>query len=397
MTPARSIGKCTDVTSGAVSVEPPRRHERHPPSGPVARCEAFQTLPRALRERRRGVEEEVEVGEEALGQRVVLFERSREPLEAARDVEVQGRRHLSQVRNRLVEPPRRGLAGVDVERSAARQHHVEVVVPAERVAPGEPVDDDGGALREERPHLGDRLLVRAEHPLRVDHPLGCSGRARREEDLRDRVRSDRGARAVERDPRRGAPERAHCCVRGAPAREEGDAGERGGERVRVQGRVVGEDDAWAHRGHNLAQLGEVARDQRVRGGDGRGGDRCVHRGELDERVVNAVFEQENDGAIGRRAEVEQPLRDRADGRKRLRVRDAAPPARRVALGEERARRSFPGPPLEPVAHPARERSEGLRRPEDEAAPLSGAQRDDGRCEAHVRGPRNRRGPSRCRT
>ena len=246
MTPARWIGKCTEVDERRGLGRPPRRHATGTPRpGRVARCEALETLPRALRERRRGVEEEVEVGEEALARSERPLRGSGEPLEAARDVEVEGRRDLAQVRDRLVEPPRRGLAVVDVERSAVEQHHVEVVVAAERVAPRQPVDDDRRALREEGPHLGDRLLVRAEHPLRVDHPLGCPVDPDVKRILAIVSGSDRGARAVERDPRRGAPERAHCRVRGAPAREEGDAGERGGERARVQGRVVGEDDAWA--------------------------------------------------------------------------------------------------------------------------------------------------------
>src|SRR5579862_1368725 len=95
-----------------------------------------------------------------------------EHVEAARHIEVNRRRELAQVLNRSVYGVWRGFAAVYIERAAVSQDHVEVVIAAERVAPREPIDDDGRLVVEKRPELRDLLLIGAQHALRIDDSFG---------------------------------------------------------------------------------------------------------------------------------------------------------------------------------------------------------------------------------
>jgi hypothetical protein len=172
----------------------PRRGHRHLVAARLQR-HRLEPAPQRVGQRRRGVEDEVELGEEARAQLGVTLERGQEHVEAARHVEIDRRRDLAQVGDGGGDAVGRRLAAVDVERAAVPQHHVEVVIAAEGVAPRQPVDGDRRLVRvgEKRPQLRDRLLVRAQHALRVDDALGLARRARGEQDLGDRVRPNRGA------------------------------------------------------------------------------------------------------------------------------------------------------------------------------------------------------------
>jgi hypothetical protein len=78
-----------------------------------------------------------------------------------------------------VDEPRQRAAVVDVHRAAVAQHHVHVVVAAEGVAPGQPVQQDGPVVLEEAQRLRQHLLVGAQHAVGVDDDLRVPGGARR--------------------------------------------------------------------------------------------------------------------------------------------------------------------------------------------------------------------------
>ena len=134
---------------------------------------------------------------------VVDLERVGDLLEALGHVEVDRRRDLAQVAQRLADQRRRRLAFVDVERAAVVEGDADVVVAAEGVVPGQPVDQHRRLLLQRREALADHLLVGAEHALGVDHALGQLGRAGGEQELGDRVGADLGVRRVDGGGGRG--------------------------------------------------------------------------------------------------------------------------------------------------------------------------------------------------
>ncbi len=154
-----------------------------------ATASCLQALPQVLRQGRARVEHHVQVAEEVAPQGRVILQMRQQKVEAARHVEVHGRRDLAQVARGDVDQARRGLAAVHVQRAAVPQDHVEAEIAAEGVVPGQPVDDGLHAVLEERPDLRQHLLVGDQHALRVDHALGQAGGAGGEEDLRHRVRA----------------------------------------------------------------------------------------------------------------------------------------------------------------------------------------------------------------
>jgi hypothetical protein len=108
---------------------------------------------------------------------VVLLQRGQHHFVAARHVEVDRGLHLAQVGDGAVDGAGQGPAVVDVQRAAAAQHEVDVVVAAEGVAPGQPVQQHGLLLVQETQGLRQHLLVGAEHAVGVDHHLRVAGAA----------------------------------------------------------------------------------------------------------------------------------------------------------------------------------------------------------------------------
>jgi hypothetical protein len=150
-----------------------------------------------------GIKDDLQAREKVPGQQLVVFKKGQQDVESARHVEIDVRCDVAQVCDRLFHQAWCRLAVVDVERSSVGQDHVEVVIATEGVIPRQPVDDDRSIVREKRPALADHLLVRCQHPVRVDHPLRFTGRARSEKDLGDRVGGDSSGCCV--DFRSGAP------------------------------------------------------------------------------------------------------------------------------------------------------------------------------------------------
>jgi hypothetical protein len=132
------------IANGDDSVMP-EAGAHHDALADLALLHLVQRVPHRLRQRRAGVEEHLHARQQLAAQRVVGLHRVGDRLEAGRHVEVDGGRDLAQVVQRLAHQRGRGLAVVDVERAAVVDRQAEVVVAAERVVPGQPVDSTGGS------------------------------------------------------------------------------------------------------------------------------------------------------------------------------------------------------------------------------------------------------------
>jgi len=75
---------------------------------------------------------------------LVPLEIGQQHVVAARDIEVERGRDFAQVGDGLLDQAGGRLAFVDVKTAAVAQHHVEIMIAAEGVVPGEPVNDNRG-------------------------------------------------------------------------------------------------------------------------------------------------------------------------------------------------------------------------------------------------------------
>ncbi len=283
------------------------------------RTDAFQ---QPLRKCGGGAEAQAQRREEAPGRRVVALEDRHQYAVACRDVEVHGGRDVLQVADSALDHPGRGAAVVDPQRATVDQHHVQVVVAAEGVAPRQPVQQHRRLVGEERPHLAHLLLIGGEHALGVDDALGRAGGAGGEHDLRDGVRPhageqllgartgagvgvrgeggerDRGVRRVRRIARTCGVAGA-CCARCIACVAQDDETFRcdGLQGAGVAG-VLGEDRARAGGADQRAELGVVVGLQRV--GDARRHHRGAdgHRGEHDGDVRGAGLREDHHRSVG---------------------------------------------------------------------------------------------------
>jgi hypothetical protein len=85
-------------------------------------AQRLQPVPQGLGQRGRGVEQQVEAGEEALLQPGVGLQLVEQQGIAARHVEIDGGRHFLEVGHRAADQRRRRLALVDMEGAAVAQH-----------------------------------------------------------------------------------------------------------------------------------------------------------------------------------------------------------------------------------------------------------------------------------
>ena len=256
-----------------------------------------------------------------LAQHRVDLERVGDLLEALGHVEVDRRRDLAQVAQRLADQRRRRLAFVDVERAAVVERDADVVVAAEGVVPRQPVDQHRRLLGQRREALADHLLVRAQHALGVDHALGQLGRARREQELGDRVGADPRVRRVDgrRSPRSasrlGERRRRAAVERRLRSSTTGvSAGTTAAIALRVR-RPAREHQARREQAEDVAQLAVVLRDQRVRRRDRRVRHAGEHRAEREQQVLDVVVGQDRrPAARPRRRDRAGPARSSARSR-----------------------------------------------------------------------------------
>jgi len=321
-----------------------------------ARGDVLHAFPDRLRQRRTGVEHEAHALHHDAREFVVGFQNGREHRQPVRHVEVHRRLGVAQVAHRLVDQPRHRAAFVDVERATVAQHQIEVVVATERVAPGQPVDQHGLLAIQEAPHLPDHLLVGAQHAVGVDHDLGRAGGARSQQvlgvvvglDGLERLHHLRPfggacqAREIDRPRhRRGTAAVDHRCLHAA-----------GRDRRPVHRGVGRVHQCRAQGAQDARQLGVVRGGARVGARHRAGLAADVHGRERQQRVVDGVVRQDDDGLPRGQLHVEQALRDGADLRAHLAPREAAPVAARIALGQRKRLGRFTRPAFHPLADAA---------------------------------------------
>src|SRR5271170_3175567 len=103
------------------------------------------------------------------------------------DVEINCGGNFAQVANSFGDERRAGLAIIYIEAAAVVESDAGIVISAESVIPGEPVEEDGRLVLQEAENLRDHLLVAAEHAVGVDDAFGHAGGTGGEEDFRDGV------------------------------------------------------------------------------------------------------------------------------------------------------------------------------------------------------------------
>ncbi len=324
------------------------------------------------RQRRACVDEGLQFCEQGLAQLLVRLDVGQQHLEAFGHVVIDGRRHLAQVSGRLLDRARQGFALVDIVRTAVGEREVEVVVAAERVAPGKPVDQHRRLGAVARVEAFQHRLVRRHHLLGVDDALGRAGRSRGEEEFRNRVRLDLRLRRV--DFRAGGFRQEFFERRRRAGRGRVDPGDdfdvlrNGGLDRRGERRAVGdEDEARRKDRDNGLQLGEIFGDQRIGRRDRRVGDASDHRAEPDQRMVDAVAGENGDRPLDREFSVDKRLRDAAGRMLRGAVRDHAPMSFALPLGKEDTGWSFLRPVVEPVGHRVRMGRKRIGRADDHRA------------------------------
>ncbi|MCY1356269.1 hypothetical protein D9M69_427140 [compost metagenome] len=321
---------------------------------------AVQAVPHGLRKRRARVEEHLHARQQVAAQHGVGFHCVGDGFEAGGHVEVDGGRDLAQVAQRLGHAGGRGLAVVDVQRAAVVQHDAHVVVAAEGVVPGQPVDQHRRLVAQSGNRLAQLLLVGAPHAVRVDHRLGHLGRARGEKKLGDGV----GAGGLHRrvDGGRGRRGGEHVEARGGAAFERAfgehdlGAGGHGGRDGLGEARGVGgEHQAGRERVDDVAQLVVVLAHDRIGRRHGAVGHARVEAAQREQRVFDAVLAQDHDRALGVQAAIEQGLSDAARFFQRLRIAHAQPVAgaavgQALAACDEGAIGRHLRPVREPVGH-----------------------------------------------
>ena len=185
-----------------------------------------------------------------------------ELLEALGHVEIDRRRDLAQVAQRLRHSLRRRLAVVDVERAAVVEADADVLVAAEGVVPRQPVDQHRRLVGSGKPGTAPASAGCAQHAVRVRHALGRLGGARREQQLDDGVRARRGMGAARASGPAGWP--AALEADGVAARERA-FGQHDSARLAAPPRVspvhkpacAAKTSAGGRHGPDVAQLGVI--------------------------------------------------------------------------------------------------------------------------------------------
>ncbi len=324
-----------------------RRKDRQPFTAMFDR-ERIEPLPQMRRQSGAGIEDRIKLAEHMAAEFVVGFQRRQQHVVAARHVIENGLLNLAQVLQRGIELAGHRPAGIDIERAAVAQHLAEIEIGAEGVVPGQPVDQNRRPAGEEYPDLIDRLAVRAQHALGVDHAFRHAGRARGEQDFRNRVR------------RHGVA--APCHFRPGLHRLYLIEGH-GFREIRVRrighhvdpGQVERLQRAPEHRkrrhidrarpqfGDDVLQLRKILRHQRIGRRDRQERNADLHGAELEQAHMDAIVAKCGDRALAIVAVIDQPLRNGVGLAGGVAVAQTLPHPRRVAFGQERARRIGPGP------------------------------------------------------
>ena len=139
--------------------------------------QAVQFVPHMLRQASPGVEQQLDLAEEVLAQLLVGFEKRQQRLIPLGHIQIHGGRNLFEIGHSFFDQPRQWFAVVDVQGAAVIQHAIKIVVTAEGVVPGRPVEEHRRRIAQKRQRMHDLALVAGEHALSVDDTFGAAGRA----------------------------------------------------------------------------------------------------------------------------------------------------------------------------------------------------------------------------
>ena len=331
----------------------------------------LQAIPGGLGQRGSGVEHDAQAGQHAFGQLEIGLEKGQGHLEAFGDVEPDGWLYLGQVGQGLVDQAGGRATFVDHQGATVAQDHVDVVVAAKRVAPGQPVHQHGLFVVEETPGLGDALLVGAQHAMGVDHHLWGAGGARGEQVLGvglgrealERRHDGRGfvglQQGIEREGVRllGTRRAIHHHGRLATA----------GNGRAIDGRIAGVDQAGVQGVEDAVDLGVIGGESAVGTGDGAGRDADMHGRQREQQVFEGVVGHHHDRSAMGQVEVEETLADATHLVAGLPPCQLVPGAGGVALGKGQGIWGVTCPLLEPLANAAGVRLQGLGRTQQETA------------------------------
>src|SRR5207248_660389 len=125
----------------------------------------------------------------------------------------------------------------------------------------------------------------------------------------------------------------------------------------IRGAFRRKHESWFDAIEDLTERAVLARLQRVRRSDRRIQDAGMHRGEREQRVLDAVARQDQKRPLAGEPPIEQSLRDAAHARYGLRVGKRAPPPGRISLREKRAIGGATGPIFETLGETGGVRAE----------------------------------------
>ncbi len=270
----------------------------------------------------------------------------------------------------MLNETRRRLPGVDIHGAAVPQHHIDIVIAAERVVPRQPVDRHRRMILEEGPDLRHALLVGTQHALGIDHTLWLPGGARRKQEFGDRVRPDLGRRLVNscrRRDREKVIERGHLHPIGRVLRDDDlrappiNAAERLGE----FGTILHKYQAGGHHAQDIFQLAEILRHQRIRRRHRGHRHAHVHGAVIQQRVVDTGIGQDHHRPVHGQATVQYSLADTLHLLEKIGVVHPPPITIRTRpVGDKRRLRRLRRPFLDPVTLTVRIGTQFLRRAQD---------------------------------
>ena len=284
--------------------------------------------------RQRGAREEhrMQPGKEFLPQGGIVAQIGQQRFIALGHVEIDRRRNLLQIAHGLLDAAGHRLALVEIHRAAIVQRQPDIVIAAEGVIPRQPVDDDRRLVLQERQRLAQHHLVGADHALGIDDRLWIAGRARRQQEFRDRVRADGLVHRVEAADATAQPSGPPARSRRGRARAPYEAaisvpkGHVGGQRIGEFRGVVGEDEARRQQLHQIAELAVVPRHQRIGRRYRTEGNAGIERAERDQCVIDRVAGENDDRPVGRKPARQQRGRDVPRRRQQFRIGDLPPAA-----------------------------------------------------------------------
>ena len=238
------------------------------------------------------------------------------------------------------------------------------------MVPRQPVRDPRRPFAQKRQGVGDLGLVRAHHPVGGKHPFRLRGRARRHQDLADRIRRDGGKSGINIRP---GPRLQQIVKSRDIAPSPGPAGNNldAVEHVQRQGfGILFSVDRVRHartdQFHRMAEPVMGAVDQGILLGHGNDRRADILRGQGEQAVIHTGSGKHDDRRSRSHAARQQRRRQRPDlfqnGSKAL-----SPPPGAAAFGDEDAVRRFGGPAMQPVSCPLDDRAEWIGRAQDDAA------------------------------